>query len=85
MELITTAIETTGIIDAQHRLLLDEALPLANKSRVRVIVLVTKELPKKDSSTQAKDYVNKLAGLHKEVWQDIDIEDYLKQEREAWR
>lgn len=34
------AIETTGIVDAQHQLRLDEPLPLPGQSRVRVIVLV---------------------------------------------
>jgi hypothetical protein len=41
MAFVAKAIETTGIVDAQHRLLLDESLPVADKSRVRVIVLVT--------------------------------------------
>ncbi|MGA2556996.1 MAG: hypothetical protein ABSG04_12060 [Verrucomicrobiota bacterium] len=34
------AIETTGIVDAQHQLRLDEPLPIPGQSRVRVIVLV---------------------------------------------
>jgi hypothetical protein len=34
------AIETTGVVDAQHQLHLDEPLPLPGQSRVRVIVLV---------------------------------------------
>jgi hypothetical protein len=40
MELIATAIETTGIVDTERRLLLDESLPLAKSSSVRVIILV---------------------------------------------
>ncbi len=43
MKQIAKAIETTGIVDAHRRLLLDESLPVADKSRVRVIVLVTAE------------------------------------------
>lgn len=35
-----TAIETTGVVDEQHRLCLDKPLPIAGHSRVRVIVLV---------------------------------------------
>ena len=50
MELITKAIETMGIVDAQHRLFLDEPLPIAEESRVRVIVLVINEVNKKDES-----------------------------------
>ena len=34
------AIETTGVVDAQHQLKLDEPLPIPGESRVRVIVLV---------------------------------------------
>jgi hypothetical protein len=34
------AIETTGIVDDQHQLRLDEPLPIPGQSRVRVIVLV---------------------------------------------
>jgi len=34
------AIETTGFVDAQHQLRLDEPLPIPGQSRVRVIILV---------------------------------------------
>ena len=34
------AIETTGFVDAQHQLRLDEPLPIAGPSPVRVIILV---------------------------------------------
>jgi len=37
------AIEVTGTIDAQHRLLLDEALPIAGPTRVRIIILIPEE------------------------------------------
>jgi hypothetical protein len=37
---VMNAIETTGIVDAQHQLRLDAPLPIAAQSRVRVIVLV---------------------------------------------
>jgi hypothetical protein len=39
MEAAMTAIETTGIVDENHRLRLDEALPVSGPMRVRVIVL----------------------------------------------
>jgi hypothetical protein len=38
MEMIAKVIETTGII-AQHRLLLDEPLPVAESTHVRVLVI----------------------------------------------
>ena len=34
------AVETTGTIDREHRLVLDEPLPIEGPSRVRVIVLL---------------------------------------------
>jgi hypothetical protein len=37
---IVNAIETTGIVDAQHQLRLDGPLPIPGQSRVRVIILV---------------------------------------------
>ena len=37
------AIETTGIVNKDHQLVLDEPLPIAGPSRVRVIVLVPDE------------------------------------------
>nr|VFK51139.1 MAG: looped-hinge helix DNA binding domain-containing protein, AbrB family [Candidatus Kentron sp. TUN]VFK51338.1 MAG: looped-hinge helix DNA binding domain-containing protein, AbrB family [Candidatus Kentron sp. TUN]VFK54459.1 MAG: looped-hinge helix DNA binding domain-containing protein, AbrB family [Candidatus Kentron sp. TUN] len=30
------------------------------------------------------DYVNALAGLHKEVWEGNDTEAYLREERNSW-
>jgi hypothetical protein len=35
-----TAIETTGTVNEQHQLVLDESLPLDAQKRVKVIVLV---------------------------------------------
>jgi len=50
--MIAKAIETTGIIEAQHRLLLDEPIPVAQSTRVRVIVLIT---PDNDQTTPIYD------------------------------
>lgn len=43
METPMKAIETTGTIDEQRRLLLDEPLPIVGPSRVRVLILVPEE------------------------------------------
>ncbi|MDJ0985682.1 MAG: type II toxin-antitoxin system prevent-host-death family antitoxin [Desulfobacterales bacterium] len=34
--------------------------------------------------TQGKLDFRKAAGLGKEIWQDIDVDAYLRQEREEW-
>jgi len=40
MEGAVKAIETTGTIDDQHQLVLDEPLPVAGPTRVRIIILL---------------------------------------------
>jgi hypothetical protein len=43
MEATRKAIETTGVIDAQRQLVLDEPLPVAGPTPVRVIILLAAE------------------------------------------
>ncbi len=31
------------------------------------------------------DILAQLRGLHKEVWADVDVEDYINEERDAWQ
>ena len=33
---------------------------------------------------QPEDYVAAMAGLHREVWEDMDTDAYLNEERDAW-
>lgn len=30
------------------------------------------------------DYVKALEGLHKDVWEGVDTDEYLRRERESW-
>jgi hypothetical protein len=50
---VMNAIETTGVVDAQHQLRLDQPLPIAQESRVRVIVLLPEE-PETSEAAWAK-------------------------------
>jgi AbrB family looped-hinge helix DNA binding protein len=34
---------------------------------------------------QPKDYAAHLAGLHKEIWADLDTDAYLREERDKWK
>ena len=34
---------------------------------------------------QPENYAGHLAGLHKDIWQNMDTATYLEQEREAWQ
>ena len=33
---------------------------------------------------QPQDYAERLAGLHRDVWEGIDTATYLQEERDAW-
>lgn len=44
MDVAIKAIETTGTIDVQHRLLLDEPLHVLGPTRVRVIILFPEDV-----------------------------------------
>ena len=43
MQVAARVIETTGMIDAQRRLVLDEPLPIVGQTQVRVIILLPEE------------------------------------------
>jgi hypothetical protein len=89
MKIINKAIETTGVVNNLNCLLLDESLPVTQGSRVRVIILATKEVDAENcplvSLPSPEEYVDKLAGLYKEVWQGVETSTYLNQERESWK
>jgi len=61
------AIETTGFVNAQHQLLLNERLPITS-SRVRVIIVVTSALPtseKFQATNYEPDIIDALCGALK--------------------
>ncbi|MEI6822942.1 MAG: hypothetical protein WCL51_13495 [Bacteroidota bacterium] len=58
-----------------------EALDYTNK--INVMSKIVSML--KHSSNETKSInITKLKGLGKEVWQDVNIENYIAKEREAW-
>jgi AbrB family looped-hinge helix DNA binding protein len=34
---------------------------------------------------EPKDYVKYMKGLHREVWQDVEPQEYVRRERDAWQ
>ena len=42
------------------------------------------ELIMKKSKVEKPFSLKNLKGLGKEIWKDVDIEDYIKKERESW-
>ncbi|MCD4792496.1 MAG: hypothetical protein K8R54_04625 [Bacteroidales bacterium] len=72
------AIETKGIIDKSGNVKLtgDIDIKYINKS-VRILIL----LPE-DSQENNKEYsLTDLKGLEPDIWEDTDIEEYVKNER----
>lgn len=33
---------------------------------------------------EPENYTEAMAGLHKEIWQDVEVEKYMAEERDAW-
>nr|VFK27513.1 MAG: transcriptional regulator, AbrB family [Candidatus Kentron sp. MB]VFK32078.1 MAG: transcriptional regulator, AbrB family [Candidatus Kentron sp. MB]VFK75655.1 MAG: transcriptional regulator, AbrB family [Candidatus Kentron sp. MB] len=33
---------------------------------------------------EPNDYISSIRGLHKEIWNDIDTDQYLRKERDSW-
>jgi len=71
MALIAKTIETTGIVNAQHQLLLDESLPLTESSQVRVIIILTDDSQPK--THQITDYSQALADDIKQALVQLDM------------
>jgi len=67
---------------------LDEALVMSEKlsppDQLRLISLLSERLRSEmQQSGQAVDLLS-LAGLGSELWEQIDVADYLEQERASW-
>jgi hypothetical protein len=86
--LLAKTIETTGIVNNQHQLLLDESLPITETSRVRVIVIVTEEAQvTKSKTTLAHTFSNfgknkKLNNLPEVFYTPIKKDKYHQFNRE---
>lgn len=47
-------------------------------------IVVQVEEDKLVLSKKTASYTDKLRGLHKEVWEDVDTEQFLEKERQSW-
>ena len=71
MEVVMKAIETTGIVDKECRLLLDEPLPIVGPSRVRVIILMAEETDIDEKEWLRAAAINPAFDFLKEPEEDI--------------
>lgn len=80
---LSKTIETTGIINHQHHLVLDESLPVADACRVRVIVILPEESEKRcDSKTVLMDNSTRLNPLPGIFYSSIETKQYESFNRE---
>jgi len=71
MEVALKAIEMTGVVDKDSRLVLDEPLPIVGPSRVRVIILVSEEAEIADHEWLRAAATNPAFDFLKEPEEDI--------------
>lgn len=71
MGIATKAVEMTGTIDAQRQLILDEPLPIAGPTRVRVIILVPEEADMDETEWLRSAAANPAFDFLKESEEDI--------------
>lgn len=71
MGIATKAVETNGTIDAQRQLILDEPLPIAGPTRVRVIILVPEEADMDETEWLRAAAANPAFDFLKESEEDI--------------
>jgi hypothetical protein len=71
MEMVEKAIEATGTIDAQRRLVLDELLPVVGPTRVRVIILLPEEIDVEEKEWLQAANANPAFDFLKEPEEDI--------------
>ena len=65
--------------------ILKEAAALSAKERRELIKLLVDTLATDQSSSPTKQHsILELRGLGKEIWQDVDVEDYINQMRDEW-
>ena len=61
-------------------------LPWKSKNmQVEVIVMPLNEIAENSvANLNMRQKITDLKGLGREVWKNVDVEDYIKKEREAW-
>ncbi len=58
---------------------------LTAEDQRRLLAEVANRLGADKSSTDAKPRsILEIQGLGKDIWQDVDVDDYLKKERSSW-
>ena len=71
MDIVENVIETTAVINADRQLVLDEPLPIAGPTNVRVIILLPDEIGKEEKEWTHSGAANPAFAFLKEPDEDI--------------
>jgi hypothetical protein len=63
---------------------ISEKLSKMPEERVLKVLNLVRELYDNEPDTEPKLDFRKAAGLGREIWQSVDVEKYLQQERASW-
>jgi len=65
----------------EYRDWLDRISRLSQQDKVKLLAMLTSQM--RTSGDPRRD-IMELAGLGKEIWEGIDAQDYVNQERDSW-
>ncbi|MDW7731497.1 MAG: AbrB/MazE/SpoVT family DNA-binding domain-containing protein [Methanolobus sp.] len=71
-------------LSSEHTITLPEELIKKMHFSTYDEILVHVKEDKLILSKKTGNYTDKLRGLHKEVWENVDSEEFLKKERQSW-
>ncbi|MDN5310587.1 AbrB/MazE/SpoVT family DNA-binding domain-containing protein [Methanolobus sp. WCC5] len=71
-------------LSSEHTITLPEELIRKMHFASNDEILVQVDEDKLVLSKKTDSYTKKLRGLHKEVWKDVDSEEFLRKERISW-
>ncbi|MCU0447114.1 MAG: hypothetical protein MUE85_19640 [Microscillaceae bacterium] len=57
---------------------------LSQAEQIELMALLDELIHKKETNSATKHQITELNGLGKEIWQNINIEQYLEEERKQW-
>jgi hypothetical protein len=67
----------------EYRAVLDQALRLTAEEQLQLIEDIIKVV-RHQVTTRPKHSITELKGLGKEIWEGVDVEKYIDEERNSW-
>lgn len=67
----------------EYRDILDRASHLPRQRKIDLLAELANQIREKDNNDKKRS-IGELRGLGKEIWQGIDAQEYVNQERDSW-